>query len=176
MLTKYKNAVKILDDLYYASATMSEKDEYEFAYLVLDSISGKCKEHLNNIMHDHGRLPAIEPDWASKLPKEVIGEVLKVIEGDGHTLFSSKAFLDAGLPVDVVTHFTHVHATDLSDPKGVMTDNDGNLVSHLEGVYGLELLRGLGKSLGAATSKALGRGFEARELTKNIEQLLKTDT
>jgi len=176
MLTKYKTVVKVLDDLYYASAAMSEKDEYEFAYLVLDSIGGKCREHMNGIVHDHGRVPALETDWAAKTPRAVIEEVLKIIRGDGHTMFDSQAFLDAGLPENVVTHYTRIRATDLSNPRGVMTDKTGNLVSHIEGIYGLDLLRGMVRSLGVPASQALGRGFEARELTHNIEQHFKTGT
>lgn len=173
MLTKYKNAMKVLDEIaQFGWVGREEKEIYEFAQLVLMGISGRCKELFFSIQREHQ--DPIEKDWAQKIAKNTLEAALKIIDGDGHTLFDPEAFRNAGMPEYIVDYFTAVHATDLSSPQGVMFDSKGNLVPYIEGIYGLEMLRSMASSLGAKASSALGRGFEARELTKNIEEHLKT--
>lgn len=81
---------------------------------------------------------------------------------DGHTVFKPEAFLTAGLPAPVVTHLTRTYRSDGS-PKGTLFVN-GEPVAELAGVYGLDLLRFLAGALDVEYARALGRGFEARNI------------
>ena len=167
MMVKYHAAIAALDNV--VGLSTNEKDVYEFAELVLMAVSGKCLESLDGIQHTHGQQP--DMDWATRIDKAVILKVLERIHGDGHTLFKPEGFIEDGLPESTVKFFTRVHATDLSSPQGFLMGNDGGMISHLEGIYGLELLRGIARSLGAKSSTAIGRGFAARELTDNIKEV-----
>ena len=86
---------------------------------------------------------------------------------DGHSIFKPEAFIDAGLPVDVVSYMTHTYKSDGS-PKGTIFVN-GEPVKDLQGVYGLDLLRLLADARGITYRSAMGRGFEAQ----NIQSALK---
>lgn len=86
---------------------------------------------------------------------------------DGHSIFKPEAFIDAGLPNDVVSYITHTYKSDGS-PKGTIFVN-GAPVKDLQGVYGLDLLRLIANALGVQYRSAIGRGFEAQ----NIQQALK---
>ena len=81
---------------------------------------------------------------------------------DGHSIMSPQAFLDAGLPADVVAHLTRTYKSDGS-PKGTLFVA-GQPVKQLEGVYGLDMLRFLGVALDVEYRQALGRGFEAANI------------
>ncbi|HEY8684787.1 MAG TPA: hypothetical protein VIO57_04195 [Chloroflexota bacterium] len=81
---------------------------------------------------------------------------------DGHTIFKPQAFLDAGLPNEIVEHVTRKHGSDGS-PKGTIFV-DGQPVTALTGVYGLDLLRFLATALNVEYRSAIGRGFEAQNI------------
>ena len=81
---------------------------------------------------------------------------------DGHTIFKPEAFLDAGMPHEVVELQTRRHGSDGS-PKGTIFV-DGQPVDALTGVYGLDLLRFLASALGVEYRSAFGRGTEARHI------------
>ncbi len=81
---------------------------------------------------------------------------------DGHSIMAPKAFLDAGLPPEVVTYLTRTYQSDGS-PKGTLFVA-GQSVKHLVGVYGLDLLRFLADALGVEYRHAMGRGFEAANI------------
>lgn len=89
---------------------------------------------------------------------------------DGHTIFVPKAFVDAGLPTEVVEHLTTSHASDGS-PKGTIFVS-GRAVQELRGVYGLDLLRFLALALGVDYPRALGRGTEAANIRDALRQHL----
>ena len=81
---------------------------------------------------------------------------------DGHGILSPDAFTDAGLPVEVVAHLTRTYRSDGS-PKGTIFVND-EPVKELSGVYGLDMLRFLATALDVKYARAMGRGFEARNI------------
>lgn len=89
---------------------------------------------------------------------------------DGHTIFTPQAFLDAGLPGDVVEHLTRTHASDGS-PKGTVFVS-GRAVTELRGVYGLDVLRFLAAALEVEYPDCLGRGTEARMIQAAIKSHL----
>jgi hypothetical protein len=102
------------------------------------------------------------------LPAEII---LKAASRcDGHTIFKPEAFLDVGLPRDVVEHVTRKYTSDGS-PKGTIYV-EGKAVDQLSGVYGLDLLRFLASALGVEYRSALGRGFEAQNIQAALRQHL----
>jgi hypothetical protein len=47
--------------------------------------------------------------WAEKLSNETIEKVVAI--GDGHTLFEPDAYIEAGLPEDIVSGFTQTHVS-----------------------------------------------------------------
>jgi len=105
------------------------------------------------------------------LPPEVVLRAAAVC--DGHTVLDPRAFLDAGLPMDVVDHLTRTHRSDPSHPKSTLFV-DGRPVEELSGVYGLDALRFLADALGVAYARALGRGFEARNIRAALQRHLAT--
>ena len=88
---------------------------------------------------------------------------------DGHCILDPQAFITAGLPVEVVSHLTRSHKSDLSDPKATLIV-DGEPVKELSGVYGLELLQFLATALGVGYMRALGRGREAGNIQAALHQ------
>jgi hypothetical protein len=91
---------------------------------------------------------------------------------DGHSIFKPEAFLDAGLPADVVAHLTVTHRSDHT-PKGTIFVG-GQTVKELSGVYGLDLLRFLALALGVEYPRALGRGTQARNLQHALRRHLQS--
>lgn len=85
---------------------------------------------------------------------------------DGHSILKPEALTDAGLPAEVVKHLTSTHRSD-GTPKGTIFVS-GQAVKELKGVYGLDALRFLARTLGIEYRDAIGRGFEAQ----NIQQAL----
>lgn len=174
VLTDYDKAINAINSIrLQATSLKQDKDVIEVAKITLLGIQGKLEEAAFRIKR---KPPKLKPGWAAQLPKETIIKVLDVIGGDGHSLFSPAAFIEAGLPKNIVKAFTDVIPSDMRNPKGMIFDHNGRLLSHLKGVYGLHLLGALARSLGAPTSSALGRGFEARQLDKNIRDHLDPPT
>jgi len=87
---------------------------------------------------------------------------------DGHTIFVPKAFIDAGLPPEVVEHLTTSHTSDGS-PKGTIFVG-GRAVPELRGVYGLDVLRFLAHALDVDYPRALGRGTEAANIRSALHR------
>ena len=100
------------------------------------------------------------------LPKDVV--LKAAYRCDGWTIFKPEAFLDAGLPKEVVDYVTHTHGSDGS-PKGTIFV-EGEPVKALTGVYGLDLLRFLANALDIEYRRAMGRGFEAQNIQAALKQ------
>ena len=49
----------------------------------------------------------LEKGWAEKLPEETIRSIISV--GDGHTLYEPSAYIEAGMPKEIVDGFTQTH-------------------------------------------------------------------
>jgi hypothetical protein len=92
------------------------------------------------------------------------GEVILKAAGHcgGHNILDPKAFLEAGIPPDVVTHLTRTYKSDGS-PKGSIFVR-GQAVKSLEGIYGLDALRFFAAALDVKYKDAIGRGFEASNI------------
>lgn len=100
--------------------------------------------------------------------------ILKALERfghDGHTIWSEEAWLATGLPAEWVRSVSQLHTSD-GTLKGSICSN-GQLLSELRGVYGLEALERMAQDLEASPAEACGRGFRASELTKNCLKILK---
>jgi hypothetical protein len=109
-------------------------------------------------------------DQVRALPGETI--LTAAFRCDGHTIFKPEAFIDAGLPREVVDHLTRNHGSDGS-PKGTIFVR-GEPVKELSGVYGLDMLRFLANALGVEYRNAMGRGFEAQNIQSALRQRFKS--
>jgi hypothetical protein len=99
------------------------------------------------------------------LPGEI---VLKAASHcSGHNILDPKAFSDAGIPAEVVTHLTRNYKSDGS-PKGSIYVG-GKPVKSLEGIYGLDALRFFASALGVEYRDAIGRGFEAANIHRALQ-------
>lgn len=103
------------------------------------------------------------------LGKDAIIAALDFIGGDGHTVWEASAFTELGLPRTFVGRYLMVHESDEDNPKGQLSDCEtGQPMSECEGVYGLDLLWGLCRAVGAEEPRTLGRGWTARALDESI--------
>jgi acyl CoA:acetate/3-ketoacid CoA transferase len=91
---------------------------------------------------------------------------------DGHNIMSPQAFVDAGLPQEVVAHLTRTYKSD-GTPKGTLFVN-GQAVGELRGVYGLDLLKFLAAALGVEYPSAFGRGRQARHIQAALREHFQT--
>lgn len=91
---------------------------------------------------------------------------------DGHSILHPQAFLEAGLPPEVVKHLTWTHRSDTRDPKATIS-RDGQVVDKVEGVYGLYLLEFLAEALHVPYERKLGRGSQAVAVREALHRHLK---
>lgn len=91
---------------------------------------------------------------------------------DGHSILKPQAFIEAGLPQEVVNHLTRTYRSD-GTPKGTIFVN-GRPVQELAGVYGLDLLRFLASALEVEYQSAMGRGFEAQNIQVALQRFFKS--
>jgi hypothetical protein len=101
---------------------------------------------------------------SAALVRTLPGEVILKAAGrcDGHNILDPNAFIDAGIPDEVVTHLTRTYQLDGS-PKGSIYVN-GKAVKSLKGIYGSDALRFFASALGVEYKDAIGRGFEASSI------------
>ncbi len=88
---------------------------------------------------------------------------------DGHTIFDPKAFLEAGLAIEIVEHLTVVHRSDTRDPKATIF-KEGRAVADMRGVYGLHVLEFLAGAFGVEYRGCMGRGFQASAIRDALRQ------
>ncbi|MBI1338468.1 MAG: hypothetical protein GC164_16115 [Phycisphaera sp.] len=79
---------------------------------------------------------------------------------DGHSILAPEAFIQAGLPIELVEQLTVTHESDTTSPKSTIF-HDGQPVASVRGVYGLDLLVFLAGALGVTYPRCIGRGFQA---------------
>lgn len=104
--------------------------------------------------------------------REAILKAMDRFGGDGHTIFLSKGWEETGLPLEFLARVIRNHASDTSDYKGTIFGHDGKVIPECWGIYGLDALRCIANDLGCEPSRAMGRGFEAQELTGKIRKTL----
>ena len=68
--------------------------------------------------------------WGKSLGKETLSEFMKI--GDGHTLFDPEAYIEIGIPKDIVAHYTKTHTS----PKRPHPDAVTSLVKGIHKVFG----------------------------------------
>lgn len=103
------------------------------------------------------------------IPAKVILAVADIC--DGHTIMKPAAFLKLGLHKDMVKAHTNVTHSDFSDYKATIFDNKtGKPVKSMEGVYGLDVLSDIVHQLKLNYHDFLGRGSQAREWQRVIEE------
>lgn len=171
ILSDYAKALKAIDNIRYQARSLRKVDRaiVDVALLALTGLQGKTEEAR---FHVSTKRPQLKPDWAKKLTKDAITKLLDIIGGDGHSIFPTYVFKDVGLPRTVVRHFVDIYPSDIRNPKSTIFSPNGTVLSHMRGMYGLDVLRSLASSLDAASSASIGRGSEARELTENIKNKL----
>lgn len=92
---------------------------------------------------------------------------------DGHTIFKPDAFLEVGVPQELVDRCTSVYESDFSDPKYTISGPDGKPVNQMAGIYGLAALESMIRDFGLQAPVKFGRGSQAQvwreELHKHLE-------
>ncbi len=92
---------------------------------------------------------------------------------DGHTIFKPEAFLEVGVPQELVDRCTSVYESDFSDPKYTISGPDGKPVNQMAGIYGLDALESMIRDFGIVSQTKFGRGSQARvwqeELHKHLD-------
>lgn len=109
-------------------------------------------------------------DLRKELSGAQILAICDIIDGDGHTIFKPAAFLNEGIPLSVVEEMSEVFESDTSDPRSTIFDNNNNVMEKLQGVYGLRFLSRIARDFELESPGCLGRGFQARALTKVIRE------
>ncbi len=102
--------------------------------------------------------------------KQQIADLISEIGYDGHTIW--KASILNAFPKDVISRFVRTHKSNKKDYKSSIFDGNGKLIESLEGIYGLSLLTAIAQDLGLEYEGKIGRGFQAQEITKAINNWL----
>lgn len=93
---------------------------------------------------------------------------------DGHTIFKPEAFLEVGVPQELVDRCTNVYESDPGDYKQCIFGPDGKMVNQMHGVYGLGVLDSMIRDFKIDAEPKLGRGFQAEvwkdALRKHLQQ------
>lgn len=93
---------------------------------------------------------------------------------DGHTIFKPEAFLEVGVPQELVARCTNAYESDFSDPKYTISGPDGKPVNQMHGVYGLDMLSSMIRDFDIQTETKFGRGSQAQvwkeALHKHLER------
>ncbi len=90
---------------------------------------------------------------------------------DGHGILDPQALIDAGLPPEVVEHYTETLRSDGTLKGSIFVD--GRVVETLDGVYGLRLLEGIAAALNVEYRSCLGRGFQAQAIQSALRARLR---
>ena len=98
------------------------------------------------------------------LPKQVLLDATEFC--DGHSIVGVEAFLQLGVPADLVARY------DLAHGGEGLEDANGDAVNEVRGVYCLNILEALSHDLGLAGSCYHGREMQARQLKSQITQHL----
>jgi hypothetical protein len=95
-----------------------------------------------------------------------------IVVGSGHSVWSPEFLVERGFPADWIKGM--VFREESGDGKYGLTNNKGEKVDYMDGVYSGAFTRSLAEELGADTTKAQrfsGRGKVAGELADAIAKL-----
>jgi hypothetical protein len=81
---------------------------------------------------------------------------------DGHTILTQQAFVDVGVPQELIDRCTEIYESNFSDPKYTISDSNGIPVNQMRGIYGLVALASMVRDFDLEYEPKLGRGFQAR--------------
>jgi len=107
-----------------------------------------------------------------------IRKYLDTYGADGHTIIKAEALPEMGFDSEFVAKFAYDHKSG-KHPKEKIFDKHGNVFESLYGVYTLDFLYGIATDIGAdktAAHQKMGRGFQAQELVRAINAVIKEDT
>lgn len=104
-----------------------------------------------------------------------MAEYIEKVGGDGHTIFKDSYIRAMGFTDAFVDRFCESHESGDSAKETIFSTKDGKPMPECRGVYGLNFLYGIADDIGADTKIAcskMGRGFQAQELAKAIQNKL----
>lgn len=107
--------------------------------------------------------------WKALAP-EIILAIARVSGTDGHSVFKPEAYQQAGMPAELLAHFTVKIVSDQSDPKYMVYGHDGNVIPELTGVYGLNVVESICNAFDLQPGSYLGRGFRAQAAYRAIRE------
>ncbi|MCK5600922.1 hypothetical protein KAR91_03575 [Candidatus Pacearchaeota archaeon] len=90
---------------------------------------------------------------------------------DGHELFKPEHYTKMGFPLDYAEKFVRNFKSD-GTPKGTIF-RDGKVVAELNGIYNLQFVQGLCRTLDISYASKMGRGFQARECVRALQEAVK---
>lgn len=109
-------------------------------------------------------------DWDNVSVEDRV-KIVDTFADDGHTVYDAQALMDDGLvPEYVAREFTRKQTSD-GTWKGTTWGHSGEPIEPIA-IYGLDVLESLAHYYGF-TSGAMGRGFRARDLTRQLRAILK---
>ena len=107
------------------------------------------------------------------LPAEKLVAICDYLRGDGHGMYDPNFLVELDVPQEHVESVTDTYTSDTSSPKSTIFGHDGEVIPETRAIYSLSLYRRINGDLGLPGSGMIGRGFEARELDKQIREHLK---
>lgn len=106
-------------------------------------------------------------------------ELLKDLDGDGHSIAVNDWWLKRGWPTEVVNELSVRHESDFSHPKSTIFDSQGNPVPYMDGIGCLSFHYWIARTLelpwGDGDNEIreyLGRGSQAAEIAEKAEKFL----
>ena len=90
---------------------------------------------------------------------------------DGHTIYDPRVLeRQANLPGHSLDEYLRTYKSNIRDPKETITNNEGHILKELKGICGLDLLYTMAAQLKIHYVSMLGRGSQAREIMKSINE------
>lgn len=106
----------------------------------------------------------------TEIPKNVVLAAAEIC--DGHTIFEPEAFLELGVPQELVDRCTNVYESDFSNPKYTISGPDGKPVNQMRGIYGLDALSSMIRDFNIPAPVKFGRGSQAEVWKTALRNLL----
>ena len=101
--------------------------------------------------------------------------VLDMFGDDGHSILNADAMrAESDIPIAVIDAFETVEKSDGSYKGSIFSEQTGERLLELRGIYCLTVIRSLARHHGV-TSHKFGRGSEARELTAGLRAILQKE-
>ena len=102
-------------------------------------------------------------------------EMLKCLNGDGHTIYNKEFYLNKGWPAEFIDSLMYKYESNTGNYKETIFGNNDEKLDSVIGVYSLDFHREVAYRIGAKPTTKMGRGFQAQELRANIIEKLEED-